>query len=131
MPSDGLFIGLMSGTSMDGIDAVLVHIADEQTQVRRTHSQTFSPMLRSRVAALATGEADSLDHLATLDRALGLEFGQAANTLLSESGYKPEDIIAIGSHGQTVRHHPHGPLEQRYSLQIGDPSSIAELTGIT
>ncbi|MFT6771686.1 anhydro-N-acetylmuramic acid kinase [Congregibacter sp.] len=131
MAPQGLFIGLMSGTSMDGIDAVLVELSDGQTHLTDTHSQSYDPALRSQLAALAAGDIDSVDKLATLDRAVGLEFGRAANALLSRSSYKPTDITAIGSHGQTVRHRPHGPIEGRYSLQIGDPSSITELTGIT
>ncbi|EED30625.1 anhydro-N-acetylmuramic acid kinase [gamma proteobacterium NOR5-3] len=131
MALEGLFIGLMSGTSMDGIDAVLVELCDGQTHLKHTHSQHYDPALRDQLAALASGDDDSVDRLARLDRAVGIEFGQAARILLSQSKYKPKDVMAIGSHGQTVRHQPDGPLEERYSLQIGDPASIAELTGMT
>ncbi|WOJ93018.1 anhydro-N-acetylmuramic acid kinase [Congregibacter variabilis] len=131
MAPHGLFIGLMSGTSMDGIDAVLVEVAQGQTLLKDTHTQNYDPALRDQLAALAAGTGDSVHALATLDRTVGIEFAKATNTLLSKSKQKPTDITAIGSHGQTVRHHPQGPTESRYSLQIGDPASIAELTGIT
>lgn len=131
MAPHGLFIGLMSGTSMDGIDAVLVEVANGQTLLKDTYSQSYDPALREQLAALAAGTGDSVDSLATLDRAVGIEFAKATNALLSKSKHKPADITAIGSHGQTVRHKPHGPIEGRYSLQIGDPASISELTGIT
>lgn len=116
---------------MDGIDAVLVQISGGQTQLLETHSQAYDPALRQQLATLAAGHGDTVDQLATLDRAVGLEFGRAANALIAKSKVTANDVTAIGSHGQTVRHKPHGPIEQRYSLQIGDPASIAELTNIT
>lgn len=131
MPSDGLFVGLMSGTSMDGIDAVLVEISGGKTVLKSSNTLAFDPELRAKLAALAAGEADNVHQLATLDRAVGLQFAHAALQLLEPAGLAADDIVAIGSHGQTVRHNTAGPIEQRYSLQIGDPASIAELTGIT
>ncbi|WOJ96884.1 anhydro-N-acetylmuramic acid kinase [Congregibacter brevis] len=121
----------MSGTSMDGIDAVLVEISKDQIQLKETHSQAYDPALRSKLAELASGNLESVDALATLDRAVGLEFSRASNALLQKSNLPSSDIVAIGSHGQTVRHKPQGPSAERYSLQIGDPSSIAEHCGIT
>lgn len=131
MARQGLFIGLMSGTSMDGIDAVLVALYQGKTQLIDSHSACYASALRGQLAALATGRHDDVHALATLDRAVGLEFGRTANALLAKSRYQASEITAIGSHGQTVRHHPKGPPEGRYSLQIGDPASIAELTGIS
>ncbi|EAQ97983.1 anhydro-N-acetylmuramic acid kinase [Congregibacter litoralis] len=131
MTSEGLFVGLMSGTSMDGIDAALVEITDGQTQLKAVYSQPYDPALRARLAALASGDSESVDHLATLDRAVGLAFAQASEKLLQKAKQAASDITAIGSHGQTIRHRPFGPLAERYSLQIGDPASIAEITGIT
>ncbi|WP_439107683.1 anhydro-N-acetylmuramic acid kinase [Congregibacter sp.] len=131
MASDGLYIGLMSGTSMDGIDAVLVEISSGQTRLKETHSQAYDPALRRQLSALATGKKDNVDQLARFDRAVGLEFARVTNALVQKSDVRLADIKAVGSHGQTVRHKPHGPSAERYSLQIGDPASIAELTGIT
>jgi anhydro-N-acetylmuramic acid kinase len=129
--SDGLFIGLMSGTSMDGIDAALLALHGRDAELLCTHTRAFSPSLRAHASEAASSARDDLHSLATLDRAIGLEFAIAANELIEKSGRTSADIIAIGSHGQTVRHHPTGAPEQRYSLQIGDPASIAEETGIT
>ena len=129
--TDGLFIGLMSGTSMDGIDAVLVEIADGQTRLKHHHSHPYSDALRGSLAALASGARDDLHTLATLDRQVGWAFAQAATGLLSQSGIPADAIAAIGSHGQTVRHHPASAPEKRYSLQIGDPAGISEDSGIT
>lgn len=116
---------------MDGIDAVLVRVAGDHTQLLETHSQSYHPTLRQKLASLAAAQEDSVDQLATLDRAVGLEFARAANTLIAKSKIRAQEVVAIGSHGQTVRHKPHGAIEQRYSLQIGDPASITELTDIT
>lgn len=131
MATDGLFIGLMSGTSMDGIDAVLLSLSGQHTEILATHSRHFETALRDAIASAAAADRDSLHDIATLDRAIGLEFAVTANELLEKTDRSAKDIVAIGSHGQTVRHHPSGAQEQRYSIQIGDPASIAEETGIT
>ncbi|WP_439100850.1 anhydro-N-acetylmuramic acid kinase [Congregibacter sp.] len=131
MTSEGLFIGLMSGTSMDGIDAVLVEITDGHARLKTTYSQAYDPALRTKLAELASGKTESVDRLATLDRAVGLEFARASNALLLRAKLEASDITALGSHGQTIRHQPIGPPDACYSLQIGDPASIVELTGIT
>lgn len=131
MTADGLFIGLMSGTSMDGIDAVLVEISAGHAAVKHQHSRPYSPELRQSAEELARGVRDDLHTLALLDRKIGLEFAIAVRELLDHSETIAGEVSAIGSHGQTVRHHPATSEEQRYSVQIGDPASIAEGTGIT
>jgi anhydro-N-acetylmuramic acid kinase len=131
VPPDGLFIGLMSGTSMDGIDAVLIEISGGHVALKHQHSRPYSTELRQSLAELACGARDDLHTFAAMDRRVGLEFAIAAEELLSQSGTASGDVRAIGSHGQTVRHHPHPSEERRYSVQIGDPASIAERTGIS
>ncbi len=124
--SEGIFIGLMSGTSLDGIDAVAVRFAPA-FELLGTHSEPLPPTLRAEILALCQPGDNEIERLAALDPALGRLFATAANQLLQRSGLKADQVSAIGSHGQTVRHRP----GRHYSLQIGDPNLIAELTGIT
>ncbi len=126
------FIGLISGTSMDGIDAALVRFNGEErggSELLASHSHPLPPALHSRVMAVAHGEDDRLEPLARLDVELGREFAAAALALLEAADHTAEEITAIGSHGQTVRHLPEG--EHPTTVQLGDPNMIAELTGIT
>ena len=128
-----LFLGLISGTSADGIDAALVEFPDPEaaTGLRlvaaRTHA--WAPQLRERLVALGQGgEPESLDGLGHLDVQVARAFADAALALLDEAGIEPARVAAIGSHGQTIRHRPHG--EAPFTMQIGDGSVIAERTGI-
>lgn len=133
------YIGLMSGTSVDAIDAVLVSSAASGGAkqlgvpggviVRATHRQPYPAALREAVQALIADPRTTLDALGALDCALGKAFAEAAQTLLVRSGFRPAEVQAIGSHGQTVRHRPDHALP--FTLQLGNPSVIAELTGIT
>lgn len=126
----GYFIGLMSGTSLDGIDAVLVDFDTAPLELAATLHHTFPPALRERLLTLAEGRrALDLDDYGELDAALGEAFAETVRALLEEAGVAAGEVVAVGSHGQTVRHHPHGP--HPFSLQIGDPARIAERTGIT
>lgn len=120
----------MSGTSIDGIDAALVAINDGVTRLLQTHSTPYDEALRQDLFALAKGEKDDVHRMATLDRKVGLAFAKATNDLLQIASKDASHIHAIGSHGQTVRHYPTADRDERYSLQIGDPASIAENTGI-
>lgn len=140
-----LYLGLISGTSADGIDAALVEFAPPSAGAssadRRAPSGTprleivaacttpYPNELRRRVLALATSSAAiALDDYGRLDVEIGECFAAAANALLREAGIDKAAIAAIGSHGQTVRHRGGG--ERPFTLQIGDPSVIAEHTGI-
>jgi anhydro-N-acetylmuramic acid kinase len=129
MSAHEYFIGLLSGTSVDGIDAVVVDFAVTPPSLIASHSEAIPDDLRSRILQLCSGQAVSLVTLGETDVALGRLFAQAANNLLSKAGLAATDILAIGSHGQTVMHHPQG--QYPFTLQIGDPNTIACLTGIS
>lgn len=117
---------------MDGIDAVLVSFTHlGKARLEQTFSQPYPDALRAALIDLAGGEQDRLHQLATLDRQLAYEFARAALGVIDSAGCDRDSVVAIGSHGQTVRHHPLDDPTRSYSLQIGDPAGIAELTGIS
>jgi len=126
-----LYLGLISGTSADGIDAALVEFAaDGAIGLRFGRTYPWDASLRSRLVALGQeGSTLSLDALAELDVRIARAFADAANRALAESGMKAASVAAIGSHGQTLRHRPWGDVP--YTLQLGDPSTLAERTGVT
>lgn len=125
----GLYVGLMSGTSMDGIDAALVDVSADGCRVVAALTSPWDPQLKARVTQLLDRpEACSLDEIAMLDVALGREFATATLRLLDSSGTARSAVQGIGSHGQTLRHRPAGPLP--FTWQIGDPNVIAEYTGL-
>lgn len=124
-----LWLGLISGTSADGIDAAVVRF-EPQLEIVASQTLPYPAALRERVLALATSRASiTLDDYGRLDVEIGECFATAALYVLHKSGIKAASIAAIGSHGQTVCHRPTGP--HPFTLQIGDPSVIAERTGIT
>ena len=134
-----LYVGLMSGTSLDGIDAVLIElppptaISNSAQQPRLLAAETFpiQPELRERLLALCQSGDAEIERMGQADRQLGQAFGGAVNALLETAGVSRSSVRAIGSHGQTIRHRPPS-LGQSFpfTLQIGDPSSIAQATGI-
>lgn len=125
---DGLYLGLISGTSADGIDAALVRFSP-RTELLAATTVAYPPALRDEVLALSQQPAGfSLDRFGELDALIGEAFAQAALALLAKAGFPASDVVAIGSHGQTLRHRPDGP--QPFTLQVGDPHRIAERTGI-
>ncbi len=121
-----LFIGLMSGTSIDAIDAALVDFTHGPTLIA-THSHPIDSKLRQQLLTLSEGCHNELTMMLMLDHQMGHLFADATNALLQTAGIDAAAITAIGSHGQTVRHYP----ESGYSLQLGDANLIAEHTGIT
>jgi anhydro-N-acetylmuramic acid kinase len=129
-PAAGLYLGLMSGTSMDAIDAALVDFGVEPLRIVATEATPFDPALKARIAALLDSpDHVALDEVGQIDVALARAFAGAANELLRRAGLGAADVSAIGSHGQTLRHRPDLPLP--FTWQIGDPNTLAELTGIT
>lgn len=128
------YIGVMSGTSMDGVDAILTDITDTAIAPIAAVSVPYPAGLLEQLHQLCAISPNEINHLGQADRAVGRVFAEAVNKLLAEHHLSPADIQAIGSHGQTVRHYPEGPPgsqnEDGFTLQIGDPNTIATLTGI-
>lgn len=127
------FLGLISGTSADGIDAALVGFADDSAhappQLVFGLTEAWEPALRERLVALGQHAGTlTLDELGELDVRIGRAFADAAQAVLDASGIDRKSLLAIGSHGQTLRHRPHGAFP--FTLQLGDPSSIAESCGV-
>ncbi len=123
-----LYIGLISGTSMDAIDAALVDFSGNQPAIIATHNLPYPDELKKRlVTALGLCEPLAAD-LSELDTSVGTAFADATNCLLQLAGTRADQVIAIGSHGQTIHHAPDAP--QPYSLQIGNANVIAAQTGI-
>jgi anhydro-N-acetylmuramic acid kinase len=129
--SSGLYLGLLSGTSADGIDAALVDFSSRQPRILHALSQPFEKKIRQQVLALMRPDTTAaLDwiKLNALDQKLARAFANAALQCLQEARIKPAEITAIGCHGQTVFHQPHAPYAG--SWQIGSPFALAQLTGI-
>lgn len=121
----GLYIGLMSGTSMDGIDAVLADLGSAPKLLHHSH-QPFSPQLRTGLLALNEPGNDELHRAALAANALALGYATVVRTLLTQAHTAVDQITAIGCHGQTVRHRP----ESGYTIQLVNGALLAELTGI-
>ncbi len=125
----GLYVGLMSGTSMDAIDAALVEIAPRVCRAIAAAAVPLEPALRGRIAQLIEHPgAASLDDIATVDIEVAQAFAAATMSLLTAAGVRPGEVAAIGSHGQTLRHRPDAAIP--FTWQVGDPHTLAELTGI-
>ena len=121
-----LYIGLMSGTSIDGIDAALVEFTHDGFQVLATHSHAYRGDVRARLVASATNPAGvNLPTAATLHVEVGRAFAEAANALLQQAGRNAGELQAIGSHGQTIWHDP----DNAVSVQLGDPGTLAAIVG--
>ena len=128
MAADGLYIGLISGTSADGIDAALGSFAGHRPDLVASHLHPYPAATRQRLLSLFTPGADQLDLMGALDVELGELFAQASLTLLRKAGVAASAVAAIGSHGQTIRHRPRAAAP--FTLQIADPNRIAHTTGI-
>jgi anhydro-N-acetylmuramic acid kinase len=134
MSSDTLYVGLMSGTSVDAIDSALVRANASGVDLLHTREHAIPAATRQRIAAISHTGPDEIERMGVLDRELGLLFGEATLALLAATNTRPGDVTAIGSHGQTIRHRPPSGATNAaagFTLQIGDPNTIAECTGIT
>lgn len=125
-----LYIGLMSGTSADGVDAVLVEIDhNDHFKLVDTLAVNYSPDFRQRLLHLALADQIQRTEIGSISYLLSQQFADACNKLLQRNKLEPHKISAIGSHGHTIDHAPNSNTP--YSVQIGDHSLIAEKTGIT
>lgn len=137
----GLYIGVMSGTSIDGIDIALVEINQGHCTLKGSYLHPIAKTLKEQLSRICASQTpddrsrdtaaveDQVELLGQLDQQLGLAFAEGINRLLSQNKLNNEKIRAIGSHGQTIRHRPN--QNSAFTLQIADPNLIAYHTGIT
>ncbi|NOX75579.1 MAG: anhydro-N-acetylmuramic acid kinase [Gammaproteobacteria bacterium] len=121
------YIGLISGTSLDAIDAVLVDFDAPFPQLIHALNLPIPDSLHSALLELCQPGDNEIERMGRADVQLGERFAEAVRALLAATQREAGDILAIGSHGQTIRHLP----ALGFSLQIGDPNRITQLTGIT
>ncbi len=128
-------VGLMSGTSADGVDAAVVEISSRKVRLLAFEMFSYPAALRRRILNLCRPESARLDDICHYNFVLGEVFADAVIKLCSRNGISLSSVDLIGSHGQTIYHQPHGKRygsrKIRSTLQIGEPSVIAQRTGIT
>lgn len=124
-----LYIGVMSGTSLDGIDAVLARVDEEHFSIIDSASIALPQPIRQEIKALSIQGNNEIEKAATLGIELSLLTGDLINQLLASKNVNPSTIRAIGYHGQTIRHRP--DARHPYSIQIGCGSTLALKTNIT
>ena len=121
-----LYIGIMSGTSLDGADAILADFSGAQPRVIAFASELFSPNLRAELLALNTAGENEIERSQLAANQLADVYASAVKNVLESAGIRASDISAIGCHGQTVRHRP----DLGFSVQLNNPSRLAALTEI-
>jgi anhydro-N-acetylmuramic acid kinase len=128
-----LYIGLMSGTSMDGVDGVLADFSGSDATQLRVLAQGYAPfptLLRQELLALNSAGTDEIHRGALAANTLARVYATVTDDLLRQAGISAETVIAIGAHGQTVRHRPQEFDATGYTVQLNNPALLAELTGI-
>ncbi len=125
-----LFIGLMSGTSLDGVDGVLADFGSQPPRILAHASAPFQANLRQALLDLNSPGDNELHRAALAGNGLVRVYAQVVQSLLQQSGVSAEAVRAIGAHGQTVRHRPGEFDGTGYTLQLNQPALLAELTGI-
>ncbi len=126
-----LFIGIMSGSSLDGVDVALTEFCDNQCKVIATHFLPYSADIKKILLTLHTPIINELENSVLAGNALALIYAGAVNTLLVENNFSPKQITAIGCHGQTIRHCPQKTDGVGYTIQIGNHALLSERTNIT
>lgn len=127
--NSGRFIGVMSGTSLDGVDVVLAAIDDHVVAQQASLSYPVPLALKEAILAICQGQQLTLSQYGQLDTRLGHLFADAVLALMQQERLSASDVVAIGCHGQTVWHEPDG--DAPHTLQIGDNNIIAARTGVT
>ena len=127
MDKPQLFIGIMSGTSLDGVDVAVCALNDAKCEVLATHFLAYPQAIKTQLLQLHTSSHNELEVTALTANTLASLYADAVNTLLVNQNLAASDITAIGCHGQTIRHRP----ELGFTLQIGNAALLAELTKIT
>ena len=122
-----IYLGVMSGTSLDGVDVVALDLTDKQARLCAAHSLPFSPELRAACLALQSPQVDELHTAQLVANQLADLYSRAIHEMLAASLLNRAHIAAVGVHGQTVRHRP----EHAYTIQLNQPARIAEQTGLT
>ncbi len=125
----GRYIGVMSGTSLDGVDVVLAAIDERMVAQQASHLHPMPVEIKNAILGMCQGQKVTLAQVGELDTRLGILFGEAVLALLEKTGISADEVTAIGCHGQTVWHQPKG--EATFSMQLGDNNRIAAITGIT
>jgi len=121
------FIGVMSGTSLDGVDVVLCPVGEKGIELASSYFHPFDERLRGDLLR-AIGGTTTLEEVGELDHRLGVLFADAVQALIREHHLDTGRIEAIGLHGQTVWHRPSGPMP--FTMQLGDPNIVCARTGI-
>jgi len=124
-----IYLGLMSGTSLDGVDIAVVDFDRFPPRILHCQSQPYPESLQNALRELCQAQSSSLDALYTLDAQLGEHYAVEVNNALEAAAIDRDSVIALGCHGQTIRHSPDAAIP--YTAQIGDPNRLAALSGIT
>jgi anhydro-N-acetylmuramic acid kinase len=123
-----LFLGMISGTSVDGVDAVICRFGARECEVVAAQTFAYPPAIERRIQQLIGRGQGSLAEIGAIDVAVGRFFADCAVALIKAASLRPDEIEAIGHHGQTIWHQPDPP--EAFSWQLGDPNSVAVITGI-
>ena len=127
--SSEIYIGLMSGTSLDGVDVAIVDFSQFPPQLLYSQSTPYPEAIRQALKSLCQAQSSTLDALYGLDARLGEIYAESVNQSLQAATIDRDDVIAVGCHGQTIRHNP--DASPAYTVQIGDPNRLAAACGIT
>lgn len=129
MDNNELYIGIMSGTSLDGVDLALAHFENGQTHCIATFEYPLPEQLKQQTLDICQGQPTTLQQIGSLNQQFAYLYADAINQFLASQNLTPSDITAVGCHGQTVFHEPNGKFP--FTTQIGDGNTIAVRTGIT
>ena len=125
------YVGVMSGTSVDGLDVALLEVgADHAPKLLAANTTPFPNALATTLRSLAVPGNDDVDGVGAADAAIGTFIGETVRDCLANWAVPTSEVRAIGSHGHTIRHRPEGAGGERFTTQIGDANRIAEITGI-